>query len=166
MGWNHIGGAATVGDYPVDLVSGDHALPHQPTSEPRAALAATLQIPGSNQTFVFIGTHLDHLRSPQDRIAQATEINAILQHYEGLPVILAGDLNAVVGSVGKKGGWCWSPWGGLDPVVKTPAMPPGAKTWSVLEDPPEYPLANVWRRMRVGEVVYLYLLQGRAKLQA
>ena len=75
-------------------------------------------------------------------------------------------LNAVVGSVGKKGGWCWSPWGGLDPVVKTPAMPPGAKTWSVLEDPPEYPLANVWRRMRVGEVIYLYLLQGRAKLQA
>lgn len=75
-------------------------------------------------------------------------------------------LNALVGSVGKKGGWCWSPWGGLDPVVKTPAMPPGAKTWSVLEDPPEFPLANVWRRMRVGEIVYLYLLQGRAKLQA
>ena len=34
-------------------------------------------------------------------------------------------LNAIVGSVGKKGGWCWSPWGGLDPVVKTPKMPPG-----------------------------------------
>ena len=61
-----------------------------------------------------------------------------------------GMLNALVGSVGKKGGWCWSPWGGLDPVVKTPEMPPGAKTQSVLEDPPEYPLANVWRRMRVG----------------
>lgn len=75
-------------------------------------------------------------------------------------------LNAVVGSVGKKGGWCWSPWGGLDPIVQTPPMPPGAKTWSVLEDPPEYPLANVWRRMRVGEIIYLYLLQGRAKLQA
>lgn len=75
-------------------------------------------------------------------------------------------LNAIVGSVGKKGGWCWSPWGGLDPIVSTPPMPPGAKTWSVLEDPPEYPLANVWRRMRVGELVYLYLLQGRARLQA
>ena len=24
-------------------------------------------------------------------------------------------LNALTGSVGKKGGWCWSPWGGLDP---------------------------------------------------
>ncbi|MCA9247378.1 MAG: molybdopterin-dependent oxidoreductase [Planctomycetales bacterium] len=75
-------------------------------------------------------------------------------------------LNAIVGSVGKQGGWCWSPWSGLDPIVETPPMPPGAKTWSVLEDPPEFPLANVWRRMRVGEIIYLYLLQGRARLQA
>ena len=75
-------------------------------------------------------------------------------------------LNALVGSVGKKGGWCWSPWGGLDPNVKTPAMPPGAKNWNVLEDPPEFPLANVWRRMKVGEIIYLYLMQGRAKLDA
>ena len=73
-------------------------------------------------------------------------------------------LNAIVGSVGKKGGWCWSPWGGLDPVVKTPPMPSGAKTWSVLEDPPEFPLANVWRRMRVGEIIYLYLQQGRGDI--
>ncbi len=75
-------------------------------------------------------------------------------------------LNALVGNVGKKGGWCFSPWGGVDPQFKTPPLPPSAKTWSVLEDPPEYPLANVWRRMRVGEVIYLYLLQGRAKLEA
>ena len=75
-------------------------------------------------------------------------------------------LNALVGSVGKKGGWCWSPWNGIDPDCRTPAMPSSAKTWSVLEDPPEYPLANVWRRMRVGEIVYLYLLQERAKLRA
>ena len=76
-------------------------------------------------------------------------------------------LNAVVGSVGKKGGWCWSPWGGVDPQFKAPAGPPSVKDkHSILEDPPEYPLANVWRRMRVGEIIYLYLLQGRAKLQA
>jgi len=77
-------------------------------------------------------------------------------------------LNAVVGSVGRKGGWCWSPWGGLDPIVKTPGMPEAPKAASIkdLEDPPEYALANVWRRMKVGEIVYLYLLQGRAKLQA
>ncbi|MFP6761965.1 MAG: molybdopterin-dependent oxidoreductase [Planctomycetaceae bacterium] len=77
-------------------------------------------------------------------------------------------LNALVGSVGRKGGWCWSPWGGLDPVVKTPEMPeaPQAHSLKDLEDPPEYALANVWRRMKVGEIVYLYLLQGRARLQA
>ena len=75
-------------------------------------------------------------------------------------------LNAIVGSVGKKGGWCWSPWGGLDPNVKTPKLPPSPKNWNVLEDPPEFPLANVWRRMRVGEIIYLYLQQGRAKLDA
>ncbi|MFK7820000.1 MAG: molybdopterin-dependent oxidoreductase, partial [Planctomycetaceae bacterium] len=76
-------------------------------------------------------------------------------------------LNAVVGSVGKKGGWCWSPWGGVDPQFKSPAAPPSVKDkHSILEDPPEYPLANVWRRMRVGEIIYLYLVQGRAKLQA
>ena len=75
-------------------------------------------------------------------------------------------LNAIVGSVGKKGGWCWSPWGGLDPQVKTPAMPKGKKNRSILEDPPEYPLANVWRRMRVGEIIYLYLQQGRAEIDA
>ncbi len=75
-------------------------------------------------------------------------------------------LNAVVGSVGKKGGWCWSPWSGVDPICKPPDGPPKAKTWSVLEDPPEYALANIWNRMRVGEIVYLYLLQGRARLQA
>lgn len=76
-------------------------------------------------------------------------------------------LNAVVGSVGKKGGWCWSPWGGVDPQFKTPAGPGSVKErHSILEDPPEYPLSNVWRRMRVGEIIYLYLLQGRAKLQA
>ena len=77
-----------------------------------------------------------------------------------------GLLNALVGSVGKKGGWCWSPWGGLDPAAKTPAMPPGAKNYNVLEDPPEFPLANVWRRMKVGEIIYLYLMQGRAKIDA
>lgn len=75
-------------------------------------------------------------------------------------------LNALVGSVGKKGGWCWSPWSGVDPACRPPQMPDSAKTWSVLEDPPEYPLANAWRRMRVGEIIYLYLMQDRAKLKA
>ena len=46
------------------------------------------------------------------------------------------------------------------------AMPPGAKTHSVLEDPPEYPYGQrVATNACVGEIVYLYLLQDRAKPQ-
>ena len=88
---------AILSKFPI-LDVANHALPHQETSEPRAALAATIQFPTSEQTFVFIGTHLDHLRSPEDRIAQATEINAVLRQYGDLPVVLAGDLNAEPGS--------------------------------------------------------------------
>ncbi len=90
-------GEAILSKFPITDVT-NHALPHQETSEPRAALAAMLTLPGTDQPFVFIGTHLDHLRSSEDRIAQATEINAILQHYDGLPVLLTGDLNAEPGS--------------------------------------------------------------------
>ena len=72
----------------------NHKLPHLEDSEPRVALAVTLRIPDSDQTFVFIGTHLDHQRSPEDRIAQATSINEISDRYDGKPLILAGDLNA------------------------------------------------------------------------
>lgn len=90
-------GEAILSRFPIIDVT-NHLLPHLDTSEPRAALAATIQFPASEQKFVFIGTHLDHLRSPEDRIAQAQEINAILKHYDGLPILLAGDLNAEPGS--------------------------------------------------------------------
>ena len=90
-------GEAILSRFPIVDVT-NHALPHQEASEPRAALATTIQIPASEQTFVFIGTHLDHLRSPTDRIMQATELNAILRHYTNQPVLLVGDLNAEPGS--------------------------------------------------------------------
>ena len=90
-------GEAILSRFPILDVT-NHALPHQETSEPRTALAATIQFPTSAQTFVFIGTHLDHLRSPKDRIAQAMEINEVIKHYANLPVLLTGDLNAESGS--------------------------------------------------------------------
>ncbi len=42
----------------------------------------------------FIGTHLDHTRDETDRINQAREILHIFKD-DGIPMILAGDLNAV-----------------------------------------------------------------------
>ena len=90
-------GEAILSRFPIVDVT-NHALPHLEASEPRAALAATIQIPASEQTFVFIGTHLDHQRSPEDRVMQAREINEVIKQYPNQPVLLAGDLNAEPGS--------------------------------------------------------------------
>lgn len=78
------------------LSSKNHALPHSPENEPRAALEVMTEIaPGD--TVVFIGTHLDHVRDDTDRKAQAEAINNIFANGSH-PMILAGDLNDVPGS--------------------------------------------------------------------
>ncbi|MEM1448500.1 MAG: molybdopterin-dependent oxidoreductase [Planctomycetota bacterium] len=75
-------------------------------------------------------------------------------------------LNALVGSVGKPGGFCWMFTGGYDkkrfPSPKGPSKP---KTPSILADPPEFALSNVWNTMKVGEIVYWYLKTKRARIQ-
>ena len=75
-------------------------------------------------------------------------------------------LNVLVGSIGKKGGLCWMWTGGYDKArFKEPKMPPAPKVKSLLADPPEFVLSNVWNGMKVGEIVYHYLQQDRAKIQ-
>ncbi|MCB9876831.1 MAG: molybdopterin-dependent oxidoreductase [Planctomycetes bacterium] len=75
-------------------------------------------------------------------------------------------LDVLVGSVGKKGGFCWMWTGSYDGKrFPTPAMPPTPKTPSLLADPPEFVLSNVWNKMKVGEIVYHYLAQDRAHIQ-
>lgn len=77
-----------------------------------------------------------------------------------------GLLNVLVGSVGKPGGWCWMYTGGYDKKrFKPPKGAPKPKINSLLADPPEFILANRWNTMRVGEIVYWYLAQERAKIQ-
>ncbi|MCA8956774.1 MAG: molybdopterin-dependent oxidoreductase, partial [Planctomycetes bacterium] len=77
-----------------------------------------------------------------------------------------GLLNVLVGSVGKQGGWCWMFTGGVDGKrFPAPKGPPSPKTPSILVDPPEFVLSNVWNQMKVGEIVYHYLAKGRAKMQ-
>lgn len=77
-----------------------------------------------------------------------------------------GLLNVLVGSVGKSGGWCWMWTGGYDAKrFKPPQAAPKPKTAAPLVDPGEFVLANRWNTMRVGEIVYLYLQQERARIQ-
>ena len=90
-------------------------------------------------------------------------------HYNGFnndrAVIL---LNAIVGSIGKPGGYCYT----VEPTRVPPTVfpqpapqPPGAKARSAIENPTAWPLANKWQRMKVGQIVYQYLKEGRGKVQ-
>jgi anaerobic selenocysteine-containing dehydrogenase len=88
-------------------------------------------------------------------------------HYNGMnndrAVIM---LNALVGSVGKPGGYCYQV--GVLTGAKFPQpepVPPKPKVRTDLEDPPEYPLANFWQKMRVGEIVFDFIKQKRALIQ-
>lgn len=90
-------GIAVLSRYPV---TGNHAysLPAAPGSkgEPRALCTVTATLPGGRQVMM-ASTHLDVLRSDSDRILQVKEITRILGSA-GMPVILAGDMNAKPGS--------------------------------------------------------------------
>lgn len=90
-------------------------------------------------------------------------------HYNGFnndrAVVM---LNAIVGSVGQEGGYCYTEEPTRVPGRTFPDVqpqPPRPTRKSILENPPEWPLANKWQRMRVGQVVYDYIKDGRAKLQ-
>lgn len=88
-------------------------------------------------------------------------------HYNGFnaerAVVM---LNALVGSIGKPGGYCY----GLEENLSasrypSPAPnPPKPTIRTDLEDPPEWPLANRWQKMKVGQIVFDYLRQGRAQI--
>ncbi len=88
-------------------------------------------------------------------------------HYNGFnaerAVVM---LNALVGSVGKPGGYCYGLEEKLSPAryPQPSPIPPKPAIRTDLEDPPEWPLANRWQKMKVGQVVFDYLRQGRAKL--
>ncbi len=90
-------------------------------------------------------------------------------HYNGFNADRAiVMLNAIVGSIGKPGGYCYT----VEPTRVPPQVfpqpkpiPPAPTAKSVIENPPEWPLANKWQRMKVGQIVYKYLQEGRGKVQ-
>ncbi|MEY5099268.1 MAG: hypothetical protein RJA36_1987 [Pseudomonadota bacterium] len=88
-------------------------------------------------------------------------------HYNGFnaerAVVM---LNALVGSIGKPGGYCYGLEEKLSPTSYPAPQPEPArvKIRTDLEDPPEWPLANLWQKMKVGQVVYDYIRDGRARV--
>jgi endonuclease/exonuclease/phosphatase family metal-dependent hydrolase len=73
------------------IASENISLPHQPDSEPRAALLTKIRTKNGN-IIQFVGTHLDHLADNTDRLMQARAINKALGE-SNYPTLLVGDLN-------------------------------------------------------------------------
>lgn len=65
-------------------------------------------------------------------------------------------LNMLVGSISKKGGYCFGGSKNLgDASFPMPSpIPPKPKFSTDLEDPKDYPLANKWQKMKVSQLVY------------
>jgi len=86
-------GEAILSKHPV-IESVNHLLPASDGHEPRSALEVIIKLE-SGEEVRFIGTHLDHTRDPEDRKKQAMKINEVIFMNDKLPMILAGDLNAI-----------------------------------------------------------------------
>lgn len=84
-------GEAVLSSLPV-ITTQNHPLPHTPNAEPRTALEIRVRLPDGRE-LLFVGTHLDHLRDPENRMMQASRLRQQYADCE-LPVVLAGDLNA------------------------------------------------------------------------
>lgn len=59
---------------------------------PRGAIAVTVRAP-NNEPLRFVSTHFQH-NVPEDRLAEAVEINQLFAGDDATPTILAGDINA------------------------------------------------------------------------
>lgn len=79
-------------------------------------------------------------------------------------------LNALVGNMGRPGGWCWHPLGSFDrKAFPEPGPVPDKPTArSVIAEAKEYPLANAFPgyTMKVGQVVYSWIKEGRQQISA
>jgi endonuclease/exonuclease/phosphatase family metal-dependent hydrolase len=92
-------GEAILSRFPIDEPK-SRRLPFRFGQEPRAALSARIRPENGIPEFLFVGTHLCH-QSNETRTDQAKQLNRLFAgggNEDGLPVILAGDLNARPGS--------------------------------------------------------------------
>lgn len=79
-------------------------------------------------------------------------------------------LNALVGNMGKPGGWCWHPISSWDKdFLPTPEPVPDEPTaTSAIAEAKDWPLANAFdgKQMKVGEIVYSWIKQRKQKISA
>jgi endonuclease/exonuclease/phosphatase family metal-dependent hydrolase len=89
-------GEAILSRFPMEEIK-DYRLPFRYGQESRIVIAAKIKPNKGLPELIFAGTHLCH-QSDETRTEQAQQINRLFPAQQGVPVILAGDLNARPGS--------------------------------------------------------------------
>ncbi|WP_343745289.1 endonuclease/exonuclease/phosphatase family protein [Chitinophaga sp.] len=74
-----------------------YALPVDPNVSGEFRSVAMIKVNKEGKDFYFASTHLDHLSQEENRLVQAAELKKIVAALD-LPLIMAGDLNAVPSS--------------------------------------------------------------------
>ena len=128
-------GEAVLSRHPI-IEMKNNPLPHTAKAEPRAALEIHIELPGGVK-MAFVGTHLDHQRDQSNRMKQAERIMELYENYD-LPIVLAGDLNAVPGSEPMNllsQQWSYAAQG--DPQPTAPSVRPRRKIDYIMYKPKE-----------------------------
>ena len=89
-------GEAILSRFPMEEIV-NYRLPFRFGQESRSVISARIKPDRGLPELIFAGTHLCH-QSNETRTEQAQQINRLFPAQEGVPVILAGDLNARPGS--------------------------------------------------------------------
>jgi len=89
-------GNAILSRFPISS-DNNHLLPNVNKGEQRGVLAAEIDHPKLEAPLLFLATHFDHRPSDEERVKSAQAINDMLK-TPTRPVLLAGDLNDVIGS--------------------------------------------------------------------
>lgn len=74
----------------------NHYLPKSRPNEQRGLLEVQVRVGGAK--LVFFATHFDHRADDGERLASVAMLKELVEQQRGLPVIVAGDLNALPGS--------------------------------------------------------------------
>ena len=85
-------GVALLSRWPFVSTRND-SLPAFPDREPRTALTVLVKMDATAPLLQFTSTHLDQGRDEGNRLAQAAHLDELTVH-DGVPAILAGDLNS------------------------------------------------------------------------
>jgi endonuclease/exonuclease/phosphatase family metal-dependent hydrolase len=115
-------GVGVLSRWPLKRVE-NHPLPDPPDREPRTSLTVDVRVGRNGPLVKFTSTHLDSGRDLVNRMAQADELNSVLVHDDGVPAILAGDLNSQLQTQVLQ--ILETSWSNVSPEDPPPAVPTG-----------------------------------------